>query len=141
MNDAFKLMQPSIAPALDPGFRPPVLANRAFRQAVTESGGGEPLVIGVERTNGSLSRFETTIFADGHPSAEANLSYVERIVKFLLWQRGGWKVYIGGSPRVGAYIAQTYAADGARAFDYRFMGEQVYQQPFTVVACRAGEVP
>jgi predicted NBD/HSP70 family sugar kinase len=141
MTHAFKLLQPRIVPALDPGFRPPVLANHAFRQAVAESGVGVPLVIGLERTNGSLSRFETVIFPDDHPQAEANLDYVERIVKFLLWQRGGWRVYIGGSPRVGAYIAQTYAIDGARAFDYHFMGEQVYQQPFTVVICDADDVP
>ncbi len=31
--------------------------------------------------------------------------------------------------------------DGARAFDYQFMGEKVYQQPFTVVICAADEVP
>ena len=32
-------------------------------------------------------------------------------------------------------------SDGPRKFDYRFMGEQVYGHPFTVVSCGADEVP
>ncbi len=141
MSDSFTLIEPSIIPPLDPGFRPAVLANRAFRQAVAASGVGVPLVLGLERVNGSLSRFETTVFPDDHPQADANLMYVERLVKFLLWQKGGWKVYVGGPRRIGEYIRATYAADGVRAFDYQFMGEKVYQQPFTVVICAADEVP
>jgi predicted NBD/HSP70 family sugar kinase len=100
-----------------------------------------PLVLGLERVNGSLSRFETLVFPDDHPQAAANLMYAERLVKFLLWQKGGWKVYVGGPRRVGEYIQACYAPDGARAFDYHFMGEKVYQQPFMVVICAADEVP
>jgi predicted NBD/HSP70 family sugar kinase len=141
MSDSFTLIAPSIVPPLDPGFRPAVLASRAFREVVAASGVGVPLVLGLERVNGSLSRFETTVFPDNHPQADANLRYVERLVKFLLWQKGGWKVVIGGPRRIGEHIRATYAPDGARAFDYQFMGEKVYQQPFSVVICAADEVP
>lgn len=141
MTQAFPLVKPAIVPALDPDFRPAVLANRAFRQAVDASGVGVPVVLGVERVNGSLSRYETVVYPDNHPQADANLFYVERLVKFLLWQRGGWKVYVGGPARVGEHIRQVYSADGPRAFDYEFMGEKVYQQPFTVVICTSDEVP
>jgi predicted NBD/HSP70 family sugar kinase len=84
---------------------------------------------------------ETIAFPEGHPRAGANLAYAERTVKFLLWARGGWKVYVGGPRSVGDHIAAVYAADGARAFDYHFMGEQLYGRPFTVVRCAADEVP
>jgi predicted NBD/HSP70 family sugar kinase len=141
MSDSFTLIAPSIIPPLDAGFRPAVLANRAFREAVAASGAGVPLVLGLERVNGSLSRFETTVFPDDHPQADANLMYIERLLKFLLWQKGGWKVYVGGPRRVGEHIRTTYSPDGARAFDYEFLGEKVYQQPFTVVICAADEVP
>ncbi len=141
MTQAFPLIEPNIVPALDPGFRPAVLANRAFRQAVADSGGGVPLVLGLERLNGSLSRYETVVFSGDHPQADSSLFYVERLVKFLLWQRGGWKVYVGGPSRIGEHIRQVYSPGGARAFDYHFMGEKVYQQPFTVVVCGADEVP
>ena len=93
------------------------------------------------RSEGSISRFETSVFAEDHPRAAENLYYAERILKFLLWQKGGWKVYVGGPHGIGAYLQKIYAPDGERRFDYYFMGEDVYEQPFTIVSCAAGEVP
>ncbi len=136
----FTLVEPHFVPPLDEGFRPAALANRAFRQAVMDSGAGVPLVLGVERNDGELSRYETVVFADEHPRAGANLRYAERLVKFLLWQRGGWKVYVGGPRRIGEHIRQCYAPAGERRFDYHFMGEDVYERTFTVVPCAAEEV-
>jgi len=135
------LIEPRFTPPLDPGFRPAALANRAFRQAVLESGAGAPLVLGLERNDGELSRYETVVFAEDHPRAGANLRYAERLVKFLLWQRGAWKVYVGGPRRIGEYIRQCYSPGGERAFDYRFLGEQVYEREFTVLPCAPEDVP
>jgi predicted NBD/HSP70 family sugar kinase len=132
---------PQFVPPLDAGFRPAVLANRAFRREVTDGGGGVPLVLGLERPNGAVSRFETRVFPEGHPQARANLMYAERLFKFLLWKHGAWRVYVGGPRSVGDYIRACYAPGGAREFDYRFMGEDVYERPFTVVPCEPEAVP
>ena len=132
---------PARKPPLDEAFRPAVVANRRFREAVAASGGGVPLVLGLERPEGSLSRFETTVFPDTHPSAAENLWYAERLLKFLLWQRGGFRVHVGGPEKVARHLQQCYSPEGTRAFDWRFMGEDVYQKPFTVVGCRPGDVP
>src|SRR3990172_6703633 len=137
--ESLKLVKPQFIPALDDRFRPAVLANREFKKEVARV--GVPLVIGLERNDGELSRFETIIFPEGHLRAEANFRYVERLVKFLLWQRGGYKVYIGGPRSIGNYILKCYAPNGERKFDYHFMGEQVYERTFTVIACDASEVP
>lgn len=141
MENAFKLIAPKFAPPLDPGFRPASLANRAFRQEVAASRKGVPLALGLERNNGQFSRYETMVFPDGHPRAGANLMYVERLVKMLLWQRGGWKVYVGGPRSVGQHIRKTYSPDGERKFDYQFLGENVYEKTFSVVTCDAKDVP
>jgi predicted NBD/HSP70 family sugar kinase len=139
MPDRLELFRPQIQPVLDEDFRPAVLANRYFR-ALTAST-GVPLVIGLERCNGEVSRFEVKVFPEGHPDAEANLYYVERLVKFLLWQRGGFRLFIGGPREVSEYIHKCYAPDGERRFDFYFMGEQVYEQAFEVVMCAPDEVP
>ncbi|HEO70493.1 MAG TPA: ROK family protein [Candidatus Hydrogenedentes bacterium] len=139
--DAFKLIEPRFKPPLDSAFRPAVLANHAFLKEVEQSGAGVPLVIGLERSDGSVSRYETRVFAEGHERSDANLMYVERLVKFLLWQRGGWRLYVGGPAAVGDYIAEAYAPDGIREFDFHFMGEDVYEHTFTVVKCAAEDVP
>jgi predicted NBD/HSP70 family sugar kinase len=58
-----------------------------------------------------------------------------------LWQRGGWRVYVGGPREIGEFVAACYSPDGIRKFDYHFMGEDVYEQTFTVTICGADEVP
>ena len=139
METSFKLIKPTITPPLDKGFRPAVLANRAYQQMVKESDSIQ-LVLGLEREDGFLSRLETWVLPQHHPQANANLLYVERLVKFLLWQRGSWKVYVGGPLQIGTYIQDCYKPGGYRAFDCQFM-EEVYEKPFTVVSCQAGDVP
>ncbi len=141
MASEFRLVAPRHVPPLEPAFRPAILANRAFRDEVAASGAGVPLVIGLERPDGSLSRYDTVAFPEGHPRACADLVYAERLVKFLLWARGGWRVFVGGPSSVGEHIRRVYAAGGARAFDCRFMGEQVYGCPFKVTPCAAQVVP
>ena len=95
----------------------------------------------LKEARSEFSRFETRVYPEGHPNFDANYQYVERIVKFLLWQRGGHTLYVGGSNRIADYLKKTYSADGAKSFDYKFMGEQVYEKDFSVVACDADEVP
>jgi predicted NBD/HSP70 family sugar kinase len=136
-----KLVEPRVVPPLDTGFRPAVLANRAFAKAVAQSGVAVPLVLGLERAHGELSRFETAVYSEDHPDAGANLAYAERIVKFLLWQRGGWKIHVDGPASIADHLRATYAPDGERAFDFHFMGEDVYERELTVVACAPGEAP
>jgi predicted NBD/HSP70 family sugar kinase len=116
-----------------------VLANRAFRSELADI--GEPLVIGLERENQELSRYEARVFPEAHPRAAANIPYVERIVKFLLWQRGGFRIFIGGPAGIAGALRRMYSPEGQRNFDYRFFSEQVYEQPFRVIACRPEEVP
>jgi len=139
MPKQMNLISPKITPPLDDGFHPAVLANRNFQTQVESI--GVPLVIGLERGDGKFSRLETTVYPEDHPTAGANFQYVERLVKFLLWQRGGFRVYIGGPRNVGDYIRECYAPGGPQKFDYHFMGEQVYERTFEVVPCDVDDVP
>jgi predicted NBD/HSP70 family sugar kinase len=75
-----------------------------------------------------------------HPDP-ASLRYAELILKFLLWQRGGFRAYIGGPSGIGEYLARVYSPTGARSFDHAFMGDSVYQRPFQVIACAPSDVP
>jgi predicted NBD/HSP70 family sugar kinase len=141
MQTAFQLVEPRTMPPLDEGFRPAVLANQHFLKEVAASQDGVPLVIGLERSDGYLSHFKTQVYPDGHARAGANLRYVERVIKFLLWQKGGWKIYVGGPQSIGEYIRVCYSATGERRFDYQFMQQDVYEQSFTVIACDPADVP
>ena len=141
MSEEMRLIEPRVRPPLDGDFRPAVLANQHFLEEVAGSQAGVPLLIGLERSDGYLSHFNSQVFPAGHPRASANLRYVERIIKFLLWQKGGWKIYLGGPPEIGEYIRDCYSAQGKRSFDYQFMQKDVYEKPFTVIACSPDDVP
>jgi predicted NBD/HSP70 family sugar kinase len=134
-----RLIKPRVLPSLDQGFRPAILANHNFQRDVQPF--GTRAVIGLQRSSGEFSRFETTIYPDGHAEFKANYQYVERIVKFLLWQRGGHTVYFGGPRKIAEYLSRLYSSDGVQKFDYHFMGEQVYEKGFSVVACDVEEIP
>lgn len=125
-----------IAP-LDPDFQPAALFNRRYVAAAKKTGSCVPLVIGLERDGGFISRYETVVNAEAAPDT---LRYVERIVKNLLWVRGGWKIYFGGPAPIGEIIRQHYSANGERKFDVDLMG-RVYEQPFEVVITKPEAVP
>lgn len=141
IDNTVSLPKPEFVPPLDPEFRPAVLYNHYFRKGVEESRTGSDLILALERPDGSISRFGTRVYADDHPRAVENLYYIERIVKFLLWQRGGYKLYVGGPRKIGNFIKECYALEGERSFDYHFMGEDVYEKTFTVIPCEVDEVP
>jgi predicted NBD/HSP70 family sugar kinase len=128
---------PKIRPPLDPTFLPASLAKRAFDAAVQISGQGAPLQIALERNDGQLSVFESRIFSSDAPPAEANFGFVERLVKSLIWMRGGWKLTVSGPAAITDYLARTYVPGGLRAFDSGLM-RQVYEKDFLVEAGPAG---
>ena len=121
-----------LRPVLDPEFVPASLWNRAYRARVKESGGGRNLAIALERSDGSVSVFRTAVLPHEGTNVAVNHRYVERLLKFLLWQKGGYRVTIGGDARIADYLRSVYAPQGARAFDYHFMGERVYGRPMAI---------
>ncbi len=133
-------MTPAVAAPLQPGFEPAALWNRAYRQQVRREG-GETLAIALERPNGNVSVFPTEILRHTAENRARNERYVERLLKFLLWQKGGNRATIAGNPEIGGYLASVYAATGARAFDREFMGERVYRAPFEISCVRSSETP
>src|SRR5262249_4184567 len=58
-KDALPLVSPRVIPPLDPSFRPAVLASRAFRDRVRNSGHSETIRLALEQTDGSVSHFTT----------------------------------------------------------------------------------
>jgi len=113
---------------LDKQFKPMVKVLDDFAASVAKEG-GKPIVIAVERNNGYISTYKLDVFAVGHD--EENYGVAERIVKTLLWLRGGFKVYIAGSKEIYEGIKAAYSVGGAREFDMNFMA-RVYERPFEV---------
>jgi predicted NBD/HSP70 family sugar kinase len=121
-------LTPRFRPSLDPAFEPASLWNRAYRALPA----GSPLAIALERSDGSVSVFRTAVLPHQGAGVALNHRYVERLVKFLLWQKGGYRITIAGEPEIAAHLRQVYSGQGARTFDADFMGERIYGKPMLV---------
>jgi predicted NBD/HSP70 family sugar kinase len=138
-SDLRTSIKPLLLPPLEETFIPAALYNRAYRKLAEST--GLPLVLGVEREHGRSLRYETRVLPENHPQASENFLYIERLLKFLLWQKGGWKVSVGGPSAIGESIRHTYSPAGERRFDCLFMGRDVYEKEFNVIPCRPEDVP
>lgn len=120
-------------PCLDASFIPfgiwmKAYLNEAFR----------PFSVAVERENGKVSVFHSKL--RGEEYSEANVRFVERYIKFLLWSVGGWRVYLCGCDKEAAVLQNAYKRGGDREFDMNFM-QDVYERPFEIVVCGEKDFP
>ena len=118
-------------PVLDPDFMPIGLFNKAFLETATKD-----VAFALERENGQVAVVRTKLHGT-EEYAEADRYYADRLVKCMLWQKGGFKIYVT-DPVIYAQLKQAYAPGGSRGFDAHFMST-VYENPFEVVLC--DEVP
>ena len=131
-------MKLKVESVLDKQFTPMALVAREFRENTKED--GQDIVIGIERNNGYVSAFKTRIYKDGIGKDDINFRYIERIVKALLWIRGGYKIIIAGGSVVGEKIKKAYEKGDLRDFDNGFMA-RCYENPFEVVVTDLAHAP
>ncbi|MGA2658005.1 MAG: ROK family protein [Verrucomicrobiota bacterium] len=132
-NRGLPLIAPKLTPILDPWFRPAVLANRAFREAVRATPKPVPVRLALEQTEGTVSHFQTQVLPEAHPLAAANFSYLERIAKLLLWSRGGFRIHFQGPAALAARLAAYYRETPAGRFDADLVAERMFDHPLEVV--------
>ncbi len=112
-------------PSLDPEFIPLMRFNHAFLE-----GAKKPVGIAVERADGQVAVRHT--FVHGTPEmAEADLYYVERLIKTMLWMYGGYCVQITDQD-LCARLNKLYGVDGPQWFDVEFM-HNVFEAPFMII--------
>ena len=113
-------------PPLDPEFIPLMRFNRAFLETAKK-----PVGIAVERADGQMASCRT--FIHGTPEmAEADHYYINRLVKTILWMKGGFKVYVSGDEGIAEYLRSIYCAGGGQEFDWDYMAN-VFEHPFEIV--------
>jgi hypothetical protein len=132
------LPEPSCPPELDPSFRPAALSRRALAK---EIGKGISVVIALEQADGSVFHHRTSVLPEDHLAADAGLWRIERLTKFLLWSRGGYRVYFSGPAKIGKQLSDYYRDTKNGRFDADMMGNRIYEKPFEVVVCGSGDLP
>ena len=129
----------TVAP-LDAGFVPAVLANRSYRTAAKKAGGKASAAIAIEREDGHICRGDVEILAPGSAHDADTLRFVERHIKFLLWSRGGWRIYFSGPDFIGQHLEKAYTEKGERGPDVEIM-QRAYDKTFAVRRVGPSEMP
>ena len=114
------------SPELDPAFLPLLSFQRAFLADAKK-----PVGIAVERSGGQMAVVHTFIHGS-EALREADHYYIERLVKTLLWMKGGFRIYVQGDGELYRYLKDVYRRGGEREFDFDFMAN-VYEHPFEIV--------
>ncbi len=128
-------------PVLDNNFVPAIMWNKAFQKQVEKSADSAKLIIAFERSSGAISVYKTQILKHSEQNVVLNLKYAERLLKSLLWMRGGVKIYIACDKELFISLQQTYSPSGVRAFDYEIMGDKIYGDKFELIYVEENEIP
>lgn len=134
-------IHPAFRPLLDPTFVPAVLWNRAYRAKAAAHPACRTVDLALCRHDGTTFRWSGTLLPPGPGHDELTLRYMERHVKFLLWQKGGSRLLIAGAPDVVAALAGIYSEKGARNFDWGFIGTKIFGEPIQVEAVEKSALP
>ena len=113
-------------PELDPGFIPLYKFNQAFLKNAAK-----PVGIAVERADGEMAVCRTFIHGT-EEMRKADHYYINRLVKTILWMKGGFKIYVTGDQDTYEYLSAAYCAGGEQEFDWDYMAG-VFENPFEVV--------
>lgn len=130
--------KPKIIPPLDREFLPASLWIKEYLN-LARNKGSIPVRIGILRGDDFCSVFETEIIDDSE-FEEVNLFYVERVSKFLLWQKGGYKIIINCPEKISEALKRIYRKDGKRGFDVSLMSK-VYEMDFKIESVEIDKFP
>jgi predicted NBD/HSP70 family sugar kinase len=134
-------VRPRVEPPLDPGFRPITLGRRALGAAAQASGHAQPVALALEQPGGSIDVREAVVIDAGRRGAAASRALCERLVKSMLWSRGGARLWVEGPADVAAELRRHYAATATGRFDAMTIGEAVYGRPLEIVAAARRDFP
>ena len=128
-NHGLPLVAPQVVPVLEPGFRPAVLAVRAFDALARESGSPVAVRMALEQTDGSVFHFETRLLPPGHAHSAGNAVHLERFVKFILWSRGGWRLHIDAPADDVARLSGSLSRHACRTVRLEFRRRARFRSP------------
>ena len=115
-------------PELDPEFIPMHKFNKAFLQTAQT-----PFGFALERNDKQIFVMNTYVHSD-EVHADADQYYIDRMIKFNLWQKGGFRLYVKGDDSIFEALKLAYSPGGSRFFEAEFFGT-LYQQDFEIVKC------
>jgi len=134
-------IRPKVTPVLDEGFVPAVLWNKEYNAKVAACDEAIDLKLALGRLDGTIFRNDVTVLPHEGDNVALNFKFVERLLKFLLWAKGGCDIYVAGCDALAESLTAHYSEDGKGAFDWKTIGKGMFDQHIKVIATTAEEIP
>lgn len=128
-------MHPSFM--LDKAFEPIVDFFEAFEREAMLDPGKLPYAFALMNPTRCVAVVEGYLF--GHADLR-NFQYLERMIKTVLWTRGGAELLFHGPERIFSMLQEYYRNHPLGRFDADFMA-RVYETPFTLTRVAKTELP
>eukprot|EP00933_Yihiella_yeosuensis_P050177 TRINITY_DN47939_c0_g1_i1.p1 TRINITY_DN47939_c0_g1~~TRINITY_DN47939_c0_g1_i1.p1 ORF type:complete len:499 (+),score=145.80 TRINITY_DN47939_c0_g1_i1:90-1586(+) len=123
MDDAamkYLLVRPSVPAPLDPNFCPMVLSKRNYLKKVADCQVSE-LHFAVERPGGCVGVDKLPVLAPDHEGFEASVFLAGEIIRYMLWQRGGYNLILSGPEEICKRLTAAYSKGGKYEFEVATM--------------------
>jgi len=98
-------LKSSVSPVYDSDFLPLGLFFDWYQRAAARS--PEEIGLAIERENGLTSVWTGRLLPLTAKNWPLTLTFVERLIKFLLWQKGGFQIYFYGPEAIYQEIKIT----------------------------------
>lgn len=123
----------ALVPELDRGFMAGEQVLAGWESGCSGGGGAGVAVIRLWRNSGSMTRWEVPLAGGGDDWI------VRKVVKSLLWMRGGYRIEVDGPASVADGLQRYFSEDECGVFDAEMMGGKIYLSPFEVKMGGSGD--
>ncbi len=130
-----------IKPTLDLGFLPLIGNLKSFQDDAGRETAPAHFTLALEQPDGAVTHRRGFLFPAKHLRARENAGHVERIAKFLLWARGGLRLYFSGPAGIAASLRRHYAETPEGRFDNDLIGRKIYGGSLEVLEVMPEGIP
>ena len=112
-------------------FIPTHLWTQDFQKAVAENARSFPAKLALAREDGTcfIQSFQLLPHEASHRTD--NIKFVERMLKTMLWMKGGSRIHFWGPEDILKHLSVVYSSTGPRHFDAEFMGPKFSGEPLS----------
>lgn len=116
----YLLVRPGVPAPLDPNFCPFILSKRQYLKHIANSsftGVVSDFQFAIERPGGCVGRDKLPVFSQEHEGFEASVFLAGEAIRYMLWQRGGYKLILSGPPALCERLTAAYSKGGKYEFE------------------------
>jgi len=139
----YLLTRPTVPAPLDPNFCPFILSKQKYLRHIASADKKQvgTLSIAIERPGGCCGRDELPVFAEGHDGFDSSVYLAGEVIRYLLWQRGGFRLCLAGPAKICELLQAAYSKGGKYEFE-ALTFPKVCGEPWSVrIMGSAAELP